>query len=121
MRCPSCGATVESVSQRFCQTCGAPLDPQQLRQQLAQQENAGPLISPQLTQRARTGLDSLCSQVNQAIATGNTGQRAVYAGVGIVIVVLAVTIIHAIIAALPFILILAIIAYTRRNRGFRRW
>src|SRR5437763_15762227 len=121
MRCPSCGATVESVSQRFCQTCGAPLDQQQLRQQLAQQENAGPTVNPQLAQSARTTLDSLGNQVNQAIATRNTGQLLVYAGAAIAVVLVVTFIIHLIQLALPFILIIAIIAYARRNRGYRRW
>jgi Flp pilus assembly protein TadB len=123
MRCPSCGATVESVSQRFCQTCGAPLDPQQLRQQAAQTEggSTNPIISPQLSQQARTSLDNLGNQVNQAISTRNTGQLLVYAGGAVLAVIVISMLIHAILAALPFVIIIAIIAYFRRNRGYRRW
>jgi hypothetical protein len=95
-----------------------------LRQQQKAQESTGPVIDPALMGNARTSLDNLGNQVNQAIATRNMGQLAVYAGVAVIAVIVIGAIVHAVLGLLPFIIIIGLIMYFRnRNRGYggRRW
>ncbi len=120
MRCPSCGAVVETDAQRFCQTCGAPLDLEQLRQQQAAQTRQGTPLSPQLTRNAQASLTNIGDQVNRAIATRNTGQLIMYAVGALVVWIIASTIFNALLAVLPVIVIAALIYYYMRRPG-RRW
>ncbi len=123
MRCPSCGAVVETDAQRFCQTCGAPLDLEQLRQQQAAQTRQGTPLSPQLTRNAQVSLTNIGDQVNRAIATRNTGQLIVYAVGALVVWMVASAIFNVLLGLLPIVVIVGLIYYMRRGRrsSGRRW
>jgi len=120
MRCPSCGAAVDTETQRFCQTCGAELNLEQLRQQQAAQTRQGPTVSPQLTRNAQASLTNIGDQVNRAITTRTTTQLIVYAVGALVVWMVASAIFNALIAVLPVIVIAALIYYYMRRSG-RRW
>ncbi len=78
---------------------------------------------PDLTQAARSSLDNVSNQINQAITTRNTGQLVVYGAIGVVVVIVLLTVLHILIGLLPLFIIIGLIALWRRNRGVsrRRW
>jgi hypothetical protein len=91
-----------------------------LRQQQRAQESAGSIIDPALVGSARTSLDNLGNQVNQALVTRNVGQLVVYGAAAFIAVLVVGAVVHALLGLLPIVIIVALIMYFRRNRGYPR-
>jgi Flp pilus assembly protein TadB len=91
-----------------------------LRQQQRAQESAGSIIDPAIVGSARTSLDNLGNQVNQALVTRNVGQLIVYAAAAFIAVAVVGALVHVVLSFLPIIIIVALIMYFRRNRGYPR-